>query len=92
MGILFKKTNKDYNLKWEILFRTKTKLKSYKTCDLCSLGKYEIEKFKISKKERKDNNSASVTKTYIQKKQKKKTITKSKLGKIPNNIKTILFV
>ena len=41
-----KDANKDYNLKWEILCRTNTKPKNNKTCLLCSLEKYEIEKTK----------------------------------------------
>ena len=41
-----KETNTNYNLRWEILCRTKTKPKNNKTCHLCSLEKYEIEKIK----------------------------------------------
>ena len=37
-----KDANKDYNFKWEM--RTKTKSKNNKTCHLCSLEKYENEK------------------------------------------------
>ena len=39
-----KETNTNYNLRWEILCKTKTKPKNNKTCHLCSLEKYEIEK------------------------------------------------
>ena len=41
-----KETDTNYNLRWEILCRTKTKPKDNKTCHLCSLEKYEIEKIK----------------------------------------------
>ena len=39
-----KDKDKNYKLKWEILCRTKTKPNNNKTCKLCSLEKYEIEK------------------------------------------------
>ena len=39
-----KDKDKNYTLNWEILCRTKTKPNNNKTCKLCSLEKYEIEK------------------------------------------------
>ena len=39
-----KDKDKNYKLNWEILCRTKTKPNNNKTCKLCSLEKYEIEK------------------------------------------------
>ena len=67
-----KDANKDYNLKWKILCRTKTKPKNNKTSNLCSLGKYETEKLKKSYhciKEKKDSNPVITTKICILKQQ-----------------------
>ena len=64
---------KDYNLKWETLCRTKTKPRNNKTCHLCCLEKYEIEKIKKDLsllKEKKDINPASIVKKCILKEQK----------------------
>ena len=68
-----KEANKNYNLKWEILCRTKTKPKNNKTHRLCSLENYEIEKIKKELsliKEKKDSKPVSTTKTCILKEQK----------------------
>ena len=59
-----KYANKDYNLNWE----TKTKPKNNKTCNLCSLGKYDIEKTKKGSsltKKKKDTALSSKTKHVL---------------------------
>ena len=38
-----KDANKIYNLKWEMLCRTKTKPKNNKTCNLCNLKNTKIK-------------------------------------------------
>ena len=84
-----KETNTNYNLKCKILCRTKTIPKNNKTCHLCSLEKYEIEKLKKSFKWTKEkkrqqpclrnrNMYFKRTKTMTNKKKTKTTETKDK--------------
>ena len=56
---------KNYHLKWEILDRTKRKLKNNKTSNLCSLEKNKIEKNNKDlslNKSKKDSNPVFTTK------------------------------
>ena len=64
---------KNYYLKWEILDRTKKKLKNNKTSNLCSLEKNKIEKINKESslnKSKKDSNPVFTTKDVLKKNKK----------------------